>query len=82
MHGLPVVAGAVGGVLDAVSDATGVLVDPTEERAVADAVSELLLDTERARRLGEAGRERAREYSWPRIAGRVERLLLDAARRA
>ena len=44
-HGLPVVAGNVGGALDAVVHGeTGLLVDPGDHVAVADAVSELLLD--------------------------------------
>jgi phosphatidylinositol alpha-1,6-mannosyltransferase len=79
VHRLPVVAGAVGGVLDAVSEETGVLVDPADERAVAEAVCDLLLDPDRARRLGESGHERALRHSWPVIAARVERLLLDLA---
>ncbi len=77
-HGKPVVAGAVGGALDAVLDGeTGLLVDPLDAVAVADAITRLLLDAELARRLGEAGRRRARDYAWPVVAARVERLLLD-----
>ena len=79
VHGLPVVAGGVAGALDAVGEDSGLLVDPEDERAVADAVVELLLDRDRARRLGEAGRERAAACAWPRIAARVERLLLTVA---
>jgi phosphatidyl-myo-inositol dimannoside synthase len=76
-HGLPVVAGNVAGALDAVVDGeTGLLVDPTDPRAVADAVSELLLDPERAEALGRAGRVRAQGFAWPRIAARVEDLLI------
>jgi phosphatidylinositol alpha-1,6-mannosyltransferase len=79
-HGLPVVAGAVGGVRDAVDESCGVLVEPTDERAIARAVADLLLDSSRARRLGDAGHERAQRYAWPRIAARVERLLIEVAR--
>jgi phosphatidylinositol alpha-1,6-mannosyltransferase len=77
MHRLPVVAGGVGGALDAVVDGeTGVFVDPTEHSAVANALVDLLRDPERARRLGAAGAERARrEFGWSRIAARVEALL-------
>jgi phosphatidylinositol alpha-1,6-mannosyltransferase len=78
-HRLPVVAGAAGGALDAASAETGLLVDPTDERAVADAVVRLLSDGDLARRLGEAGHERARELAWPRVAARLERVLLEAA---
>lgn len=76
-HHLPVVAGNVGGALDAVVDgATGVLVDPTDHVAVADAIADLLLDPDRARRLGESGARRAAELAWPNIARQVEDLVL------
>jgi phosphatidylinositol alpha-1,6-mannosyltransferase len=77
-NGLPVVAGNVGGALDAVIDQrTGLLVDPADHVAVADAIDELLRDPARAAALGRAGEERAREFSWPRIAERVEQVLVD-----
>lgn len=76
-HGVPVVAGGVAGALDAVVDGeTGVLVDPTDHVQVADAVADLLLAPDRARRMGEAGRRWAEQHAWPAVAGRVERLLL------
>ena len=80
-HGLPVVAGAVGGALEAVVDGeTGVLVEPTDHIAVADAITDLLEDPEGARRLGAVGAERARrEFAWPSIAARVEALLRSSA---
>ena len=54
--GRPVVAGAIGGVPDAlVPDRTGVLVDGTDTAAVADAVAGLLEAPERAARMGAAG---------------------------
>ena len=76
-HGLPVVAGNVAGALDAVVDGvTGLLVDPTDHVAVAEAVTSLLLDRERAETLGRAGAERAQEFAWPKIARRVEDVVL------
>ncbi len=79
-NGLPVVAGNVGGALDAVIDQrTGLLVDPADHVAVADAISELLRNPARAAALGRAGEEHAREFSWPRIAERVEKVLVDVA---
>jgi phosphatidyl-myo-inositol dimannoside synthase len=81
VHGLPVVAGNVAGALDAVvHDDTGLLVDPTDHVAVADALTTLLLDLETAARLGCAGAQRAQEFAWPKIAERVEDLLLEVAR--
>jgi phosphatidylinositol alpha-1,6-mannosyltransferase len=80
-HGLPVVAGNVAGALDAVLDGeTGVLVDPTDHRAVAEALIRVLADPDLASRLGEAGRRHAEEHAWPRIAARVE-ALVDEVRR-
>jgi phosphatidylinositol alpha-1,6-mannosyltransferase len=82
-HGLPCVGGNVAGALDAVVDGeTGLLVDPRDHVAVADAIGGLLLDRERAERMGSAGAERAAEYSWPKVSSRVEDLLLDAIGKA
>ena len=76
-HGLPVVAGNVGGALDAVVHGeTGLLVDPGDHDAVASAIADLLLDPERATAIGRAGAARARTFAWPTIAERVEELLL------
>jgi phosphatidylinositol alpha-1,6-mannosyltransferase len=76
-HGLPVVAGNVGGAVDAVVHGqTGVLVDPTDHVALADAIADLLLDYARAHALGSAGEGRARELAWPAVARRVEDLVL------
>ena len=81
LHGLPVVAGNVAGALDSVVDGeTGLLVDPTDHVAVAEAISTLLLDPGLAERLGRGGAERAREQSWPVIARRVEDLVLEVVR--
>jgi phosphatidylinositol alpha-1,6-mannosyltransferase len=81
LHGLPVVAGNVAGALDAVADGeTGLLVDPTDHVAVAEAIATLLLDRGLAVSLGRAGAERARDHSWPLIARRVEDLVLEVAR--
>jgi len=80
-NGLPVVAGAVAGTLDAVVDGeTGILVDPNDHVAVADALSELLADPSRARALGRAGAARAQQFAWPLVARRVEDVLLQIAR--
>jgi phosphatidylinositol alpha-1,6-mannosyltransferase len=79
-HGKPVVAGNVGGALDSVVDGvTGLLVDPLDHLAVAEAIAALLLDPERAGRLGRAGAERARRFAWPVIVERLEGALLEQA---
>ena len=77
-HGLPVVAGDVGGASDAVVDGeTGILVEPTDHVAVAAALTRLLGDADLRERLGRAGAERAREFSWNRAAVRVEDLAIQ-----
>lgn len=77
-YGKPVVAGNVGGSLDAVRDGeTGLLVDPTDSAAVARAIEQLLLDPGLARRLGAAGAKHAQAYAWPLISERVQAVLLE-----
>jgi glycosyltransferase involved in cell wall biosynthesis len=65
-HGRPVVASAVGGLLDLVVDGeTGLLVEPGDIAALRSALERLLGDDALRRRLGVAARERARErLSW------------------
>jgi phosphatidylinositol alpha-1,6-mannosyltransferase len=77
-YGKPVVAGNVGGAVDAVLDGeTGLLVDPVDPIAVAEAIIGLLVDDELARRLGAAGRRHAQNHAWPLVAERVQRQLLE-----
>ncbi|MDQ2982067.1 MAG: glycosyltransferase family 4 protein [Actinomycetota bacterium] len=65
-HGRPVVATRVGGLLDLVVDGeTGILVAPCDPAALRSALERLLADPDLRRRLGTAGRERARtHFSW------------------
>jgi glycosyltransferase involved in cell wall biosynthesis len=67
--GRPVVASAVGGLLDLVVDGeTGLLVPPRNVGALRAALERLLDDVELRRRMGEAGRERIREhFTWPAV---------------
>jgi glycosyltransferase involved in cell wall biosynthesis len=61
-YGRPVIASAVGGLLDAVEEGvTGVLVPPRDPVALRAAIERLLDDRELRRRLGAAARGRARE---------------------
>jgi glycosyltransferase involved in cell wall biosynthesis len=68
-HGRPVVASAVGGLLDLVVDGeTGLLVPPGDVGALRAALDRLLADPDLRRRLGEAGRERIRDhFSWDTV---------------
>ena len=61
-HGRPVVATAVGGLVDAVEDGiTGILVPPRDPAGLREAVERVLGDPELRARLGARARERARE---------------------
>lgn len=68
--GLPVVAGAAGGVRDAVIDGeTGFIVDGEKPDAVSDAAIGLLDDVDGAKAMGERGRRRILEgFTWEIVA--------------
>jgi glycosyltransferase involved in cell wall biosynthesis len=68
-YGRPVVASAVGGLLDLVVDGeTGVLVPPRDVGALRAALERLLRDRPLRHRLGEAARERIRgHFAWPAV---------------
>ncbi|MGY4648639.1 D-inositol-3-phosphate glycosyltransferase [Mycobacterium sp. URHB0021] len=68
--GVPVVASAVGGMLDTVVDnVTGRHVPPKSPRECADAIAPILWSRHRRTELGDAGRRRAcQHYSWQRVA--------------
>jgi D-inositol-3-phosphate glycosyltransferase len=68
--GVPVIASAVGGLLDTVVDGkTGLHVTPRDPDAIAAAAAALLQDDERRAGLGAAGVRRARTlYGWDRVA--------------
>ena len=79
--GKPVVAGRSGGLLDAVSDGvTGILVDPKDLGAVAEAILAVLQDPALGQHLGQQGRARVlREFTWDHMAQRARRLFAEAA---
>ncbi|GAA4230148.1 glycosyltransferase family 4 protein [Actinomadura meridiana] len=75
--GLPVIAGDSGGAPDAVLDGeTGLVVPGRSVARVADALTTLLADPDRARRTGERGRAWVeREWRWEIQAARLAALL-------
>ena len=81
--GLPVVAGADGGIPDAVRDGeTGLLVDATHPGPGLAAVRRLLDDPELSRRMGAAGRVAVEtHYNWDRVAADVLRIGREVAER-
>jgi glycosyltransferase involved in cell wall biosynthesis len=86
--GVPVVASAVGGLIDTVvHGTTGVHIPPRDPDAIAAVLAELLPDADRRRAYGAAGARRARaRYSWSRIASATlevyDELAAPAARTA
>lgn len=74
--GVPVIAAAVGGLIDTVVDGrTGLHVPPQDPMAIAAAIMELKNDPQLAVALGRAGRRRVRDrYSWDRIAADTEKV--------
>jgi phosphatidyl-myo-inositol dimannoside synthase len=78
--GKPVIGGRSGGASEAVIDgSTGILVDPLDPSAVADAIRRLLNDSALRARVGEANRRHALEISDPdAVRASVEALLQDA----
>lgn len=73
--GVPVVATAVGGLIDSVvHGATGLHVPPRDADAIARAVATLLDDPAGRAELGRAGADRVRSrYTWDRVAADTER---------
>jgi glycogen synthase len=76
----PVVASAVGGILEVVEDGkTGVLVEPGRPDALVAAIRALLEDPTRGRAMGRAGRHRVEaHFSWVSVATRTREVYQDA----
>jgi len=74
--GTAVVASRVGGIPEVVDDGTtGLLVEPDDPRALADAVNAVLAHPARAAAMGRAGRDRAvTEFGWSAVAERTAAL--------
>jgi glycosyltransferase involved in cell wall biosynthesis len=78
--GVPVIATAVGGLLDTVVDGgTGVHVPPRDPDAAARALRSLLTDQAGRERLGRNAARRATRYDWRSVAAAVERSYCEAA---
>jgi glycosyltransferase involved in cell wall biosynthesis len=80
--GLPVVASAVGGLIDTVVDGvTGKLVPPRNPKRLAKELRVLLSDESRRNVYGTAGADRVSAcYTWAEVARRTEHLYLRVAR--
>lgn len=70
--GVPVIARATGGLREAVDDGvTGLLISGDDPQVWATAIAELLADTERLERMGQASRDHALASSWASSADRL-----------
>lgn len=72
-YGLPVVATAVGGSVERVEDGkTGLLVPPSDEKALAAALLEILNHPDKAASFGRAGRQMVESrFTWEHVARRM-----------
>jgi glycosyltransferase involved in cell wall biosynthesis len=77
--GVPVVAARVGGLAEGVADG-GVLVGPSDPRALGEAISALLGDPERRRQLGQRALAGASRFDPKRFAETMDSLLREIAR--
>ena len=76
--GIPVVASAVGGLLNVVHDGvTGLLVEGRQPERFARALSQLIDDPAGAAAMGAAASVRARRFTWSFTAARLRRLYAD-----
>jgi phosphatidylinositol alpha-mannosyltransferase len=81
--GLPVVASDIPGYREVMDHGVeGLLVPPRDPGALAAGLVRVLTEPGLAARLGEAGRERAREYDWSPVVDRLEALYARAIGRA
>jgi glycosyltransferase involved in cell wall biosynthesis len=70
--GKPVVASNVGGIPFVVEEGkTGLLFESGNVEDLADKIVTILKDEELREKMGEAGRERAKEFTWDKIAERT-----------
>jgi phosphatidyl-myo-inositol alpha-mannosyltransferase len=77
--GVPVVASDIAGYREVIrNDVNGLLVPVGDPAALADAVGQVLLEPDLAKRLTEAGRARAEDFRWEGVVERIEQAYRDA----
>ncbi len=79
--GAPVLAARAGAIPEVVGNA-GILVDPDNEAELAAAIGRVIDDADLASRLREAGRRRAKDYTWDRTAVLTTDAYRETANRA
>ncbi|HEX6781284.1 MAG TPA: glycosyltransferase [Solirubrobacterales bacterium] len=70
--GTPVIASAIAGYSDVVSNGVdGLLVPPGDPQRLAEELQRVHFEPERLQEMGEAARRSAQRYAWPRVADQV-----------
>jgi phosphatidylinositol alpha-mannosyltransferase len=70
--GTPVIASAIAGYSDVVSDGVdGLLVPPGDPQRLAEELQRVHYERERLQAMGEAARRSAQRYAWPRVADQI-----------
>jgi glycosyltransferase involved in cell wall biosynthesis len=72
--GVPSIGTTVGGARDVIGDEGGLLVDPSDERALAGAMA-AMCDPNHASTMGNAALKRSRLFTWRAVAERIVRVL-------
>jgi phosphatidylinositol alpha-mannosyltransferase len=73
--GTPVIASAIAGYSDVVTDGTdGVLVPPADPQRLAEELQRIYHEPDRRDAMGRAARQTAAHYAWPRVAEQVEQV--------
>jgi len=76
-HGKPVVAGDSGGVRDVVQNGVnGLLVDPQNTTAIKNAIIKLYQNEDLRQALGEGGKERVKDFFWPKQVKKIQQIIL------
>jgi glycosyltransferase involved in cell wall biosynthesis len=77
--GTPVIATDIGGARDYLNESCAVLTPPGDACAMVDAVMDITRDSAACRRMGDAARKKALEFSWPAVAARLTELYRSIA---
>ncbi|MEN4006861.1 MAG: glycosyltransferase family 4 protein [Methanobacteriaceae archaeon] len=73
--GIPIVSTRLGGIPDIVEDGkSGLLVEPGDSKSLADALIYLLENDDIAKKMGDYGKRKVRDYSWEKIALKTEEI--------
>lgn len=73
--GVPIVSTRLGGIPDVVEDMkNGILTEPGDEKSLAQTLLYLLENEHEAKKMGDYGKQKVKEYSWEKIAHKTEQI--------